>query len=283
MMGARPSLVPPLITFSSGASPLLRLPTLFGVAAGAGLDGMDLDLSSRPLPRPGEVVALAAHYGMPVRAIWVPRPGFWTAWRPGPGTALATGLARACGAGTLVVDLPKESDGRISRASVTGVTESLRSSTSPPTRIAVAVRARTLIGGRGHLVQMTALRRLSEEWDFGIALDLTGQVDPRWEAEAAVSRLGSRLILMRLGSDAAVGPAFGRHRPAARALAAAIDAGHPAEFAIVPRVPAWQTAWPPALMRGCARAGGRLLERFSAVEEQRILGTHPHPKPGFRA
>src|SRR3712207_9486683 len=104
---------------------------------------------------------------------------------------------------------------------------------------------------------MTALRRLAEEWDFAIALDLIGPVDPRWEAEAPVSRLGSRLTLIRLVAQAAIGSAFGRHRPGARALAAAVGGGPATNVVIVPRGAILQSARTPALMRGRALTGAR--------------------------
>jgi hypothetical protein len=41
---------------------------------------------------------------------------------------------------------------------------------------------------------------MAEEWDFDLVLDLVGGVDPQWEAEAAVVRIGSRLRMVRLGA-----------------------------------------------------------------------------------
>jgi hypothetical protein len=244
MMGARPSLVPPLITFSSGASPLLRLPTLFDVAAGAGLDGMDLDLSSRPLPRPGEVVALAAHYGMPVRAIWVPRPGFWTAWRPGPGTALATGLAPNLRRG----DARRRSPQGVGRSALSGlrhrghrVPAIFDVATDPDRgRGPCSLPDRGTGSPRANDGPPPSLRRMGF-WDR-IGPDRSGR-----------SPLGgrSRGLPVRIAADldAARQRRGGRPRlrpPPPRGAGAGRGARRwaPAEFAIVPRVPAWQTPGP---------------------------------------
>ena len=51
-------------------------------------------------------------------------------------------------------------------------------------------------------MQLGALRHFAEEWDLGVALDLTGRLDPTWEAEAAVTRLGQRLQLLRVRDTA---------------------------------------------------------------------------------
>jgi hypothetical protein len=76
------------------------------------------------------------------------------------------------------------------------------------------------------------MRRIAEEWDFGIALDLSGRFDPTWEAEAAIARLGNRLKLLRLSAAAPSRSAVGRDRVACRALHAAIERAAALEVAI---------------------------------------------------
>ena len=270
----------PLITLSTCASPLLRLSTLCRIAEAAELDGVDLDMSFCPLRRVSCFAAVAERYRVPIRSVWVPGRRFWRAWWEARGPHVGGELAKMNGVATVVVDLPAGNGGEVSRALVTGLTQSLRAIVHPSTQVAVALRARNLEGGRRHLVQMTALRRLAEEWDFGIALDLTGAIDPRWEAEAAVSRLGSRLIMLRVDGQLTRVPSYGRHRAAARALAAALDAGHTSEFALVPHVPAWQRGWAPALVRACADESGRIRVRYSAIEDDRAATTYPQPRQG---
>lgn len=282
-MGSRSFPLPPLLTLSTRAASLVRLPTYFRIAEEARVDGIDLDFAGRPLP--SSIVRLVTHAeasDAPVRSVWVPRSSAWTAWRRDRSRRLAAELAAAMGAAALVIDLPAMTDGKISRSVVTSVTESLRANVGPATQVTVAIGAARLEGGRGHLVQLTSLRRLAEEWDFDIALDLLGRIDPRWEAEAAVARLGTRLSLIRLGGDIASGPAQGRWRGAARALATALDSGHAMTFALAPTVAPWQGAWAPAVARACAAAGTRIMDRYSAVEEQRVLDSFPNPRPHYR-
>ena len=50
-----------------------------------------------------------------------------------------------------------------------------------------------------HPDRLVVLRRLAEEWDFDLALDLCGPIDPTWESEAAISKLMPRLTLVRIG------------------------------------------------------------------------------------
>ena len=59
--------------------------------------------------------------------------------------------------------------------------------------IVLGLPSTALKGGRPHLVQLGGIRRFAEEWDLTVAVDLSGQFDPTWEAEAAVARLGERL------------------------------------------------------------------------------------------
>jgi hypothetical protein len=56
-----------------------------------------------------------------------------------------------------------------------------------------------------------------------VALDLTGRLDPTWEAEAAVTRLGQRLQLLRVRDTSPSRNAVGLDRVACRALHAALD------------------------------------------------------------
>ncbi|MDP9363149.1 MAG: hypothetical protein M3Q10_02760 [Chloroflexota bacterium] len=126
-------------------------------------------------------------------------------------------------------------------------------------------------------MKLTALRRLAEEWDLGIVLDLAGPIDPRWEAEAAVARLGARLVLLRLDADVASGLSYGRARPAARALLAAFDGGHPTEFAMVSRPSAWSWRWEQTLTEACGIAARRVRTRYAAVEKERVADAYPRP------
>ncbi|MFT4036630.1 MAG: hypothetical protein QM692_00515 [Thermomicrobiales bacterium] len=135
----------------------------------------------------------------------------------------------------------------------------------------IGLTAAHLRGGRPHLVQLGALRRFAEEWDLGLALDLTGRLDPTWEAEAAVTRLGPRLRLIRVRDSAPSRAAVGLDRVACRALHAALDREHPLVVAIASsRMTPFPTT-PRAAAIGAIRASDYVYERcrghLSALRE----------------
>jgi hypothetical protein len=101
-------------------------------------------------------------------------------------------------------------------------------------RVLLGIPSTALKGGRPHLVQLGGIRRFAEEWDLSVAVDLAGQFDPTWEAEAAIARLGERLSLLRISASAPSRAAVGRDRVACRALHAAIDGDHILDLAIAP-------------------------------------------------
>lgn len=65
-------------------------------------------------------------------------------------------------------------------------------------RLAIGVQAASCVRQADYLDRITAIRRAVEEWDMDIALDLTGNVSPRWESEAAVAKMFRRLALVRI-------------------------------------------------------------------------------------
>jgi hypothetical protein len=103
---------------------------------------------------------------------------------------------------------------------------------SRSSRVLLGIPSTALKGGRPHLVQLGGIRRFAEEWDLSVAVDLAGQFDPTWEAEAAIARLGERLSLLRISASAPSRAAVGRDRVACRALHAAIDGDHVLDVAI---------------------------------------------------
>jgi hypothetical protein len=277
-MGSRA--FPPTISLSTRVAPLLPLSRVYRVARDSRVDGVDLDVARRPTPiRPHEIAAQAEAHGVPIRSVWVPRGGRWRRSRRESATSVAIEVAGLAQAETVVVRLPDFRDGRASRAAITGITEPLRALVRPTTRIATAIDAAQLEGGRRHLVQLTALRRLAEEWDFDIALDLLGSVDPQWEVEAAITRLGGRLTLLRLGPVGVPRSASIQARLTARALASALDGGFGGCIALAPSVPVWQRARPIAVTRACASAAEHVRLRYATVLEQTILDRFPDPRP----
>ncbi len=226
---------------------------------------------------------LVADHGLPVRSLWVPWVGMAGTRRWVTQAAAAATTAGLVDASTIVTRLPNRPGEPLSRTAVSGLTAALRGMLPSETHVVVALGGGQLEGGRSHLAQLTVLRRLAEEWDFGIALDLVGRLDPRWEAEAAVARLGARLTLLRVPALSSGSGLDSRSRIVARTIASALDAGRPDVFALVPAPGGWQTLWSPALSREWAAASQRILTRYSVVEAERVFEVDPRPRPGFRA
>lgn len=192
---------------------------------------IDLDLRARALSRhdgniekPASVWLSASVLDMPVAAI-------------------ASRLRERVGdvvPGTIAVDPPTNGDAHQGTMAHLDALGGAFVGASGPPRVVLALRSARLIGGRRHLATLTALRRLTEEWNLGVALDLTGSFDPQWEAEAAIVRLGKRLVLLRVGSRA-LGPGpIDRDRVARRAVRAAIERCPDLSVSIEPTLPWWQ-------------------------------------------
>jgi len=133
--------------------------------------------------------------------------------------------------------------------------------------LAIGLPASSLRGGRPHLVQLGGLRRFAEEWDLSLAVNLAGRFDPTWEAEAAMSRLGDRLSLVRVRSSAPSRTAVGQDRVACRALHAAIDRGRTVDVAISPVRSSFLPATPRAAALTVQRATDYILERTALHAE----------------
>ena len=100
-------------------------------------------------------------------------------------------------------------------------------------RITLAISPDNRHPVREQLMAMSALRRLAEEWDYDIALDLSGRHDGPWEAEAALHRLMPRLTTVRIGPLSRVGWTVSTDlRLANRVLTAARDIAFTGTFVI---------------------------------------------------
>jgi hypothetical protein len=101
-------------------------------------------------------------------------------------------------------------------------------------RLAMGVRADRSM----HSLESTALaRRVAEEWNLDLALDVAGPVPAGWEAEAAVSRLLPRLAVVRLCGwlpTQLTHQDNGPLRIAARSMAMLADQGYAGLLSVVP-------------------------------------------------
>lgn len=130
-----------------------------------------------------------------------------------------------------------------------------------PLPVVLGLPSKALKGGRPHLVQLGGIRRFAEEWDLSVAIDLSGQFDPTWEAEAAVARLGERLSLLRINASAPSRSAIGRDRVACRALHAVMDRDHFLDVAVAPTKTVPFPITPRVASYGARRAVDYIAER----------------------
>jgi hypothetical protein len=195
------------------------------LASVAGADGLDVDATSALGGWLAARLAASDAAYVPVRTLWLPAGELQSS----PSRRLIESMAdrqsnaRLC----VVAALPAgttlhELTGHLALAA--GTYQSLP--------VVLGLPSAALKGGRPHLVQLGGIRRFAEEWDLTVAIDLSGQFDPTWEAEAAVARLGERLGILRINASAASRAAVGRDRVACRALHAAMDRDHFLEVAV---------------------------------------------------
>ena len=197
------------------------------LASLASADGLDVDATSALGAWLAARLAASDAANVPVRSLWLPIGELQSS----PSRRLIESIAdRQSNVGLCVVAaLPvgttlHDLTGHLALAA--GTFQSLP--------IVLGLPSAGLKGGRPHLVQLGGIRRFAEEWDLTVAIDLSGQFDPTWEAEAAVARLGERLGILRINASAASRVAVGRDRVACRALHAAMDRDHFLEVAVAP-------------------------------------------------
>jgi hypothetical protein len=197
------------------------------MAALAGVDGLDVDATSTLGAWQAARLAASHEMFVPVRAVWVPAGDLQLARSRGLVESIAE---RQSDVEPVVVATFSAS------ATLFELTRLLQRggwfSQSLP--LALGLPSGALKGGRPHLVQLGVIRRFAEEWDLSVAVDLSSQFDPTWEAEAAVARLGDRLTILRINASAPSRSAVGRDRVACRALHAAMDRDHALDVAIAP-------------------------------------------------
>lgn len=197
------------------------------VATLAGVDGLDVDATSALGAWQAARLAASDDTHIPIRTVWMPA-GELQSTR---GRVLVE----------TVVKRQPDAHPRVIATLAAGATlyELIRllelggwPSQSLP--VTLGLQSTALKGGRPHLVQLGVIRRFAEEWNLSVAVDLSGQFDPTWEAEAAVARLGERLTVLRINASAPSRAAVGRDRVACRALHAAMDQDRFLDVAVAP-------------------------------------------------
>jgi hypothetical protein len=194
-------------------------------AAVAGVDGLDIDATSTVGAWLTMRLRESRSIDVPVRSVWLSIQDLHS---PRSGRLLDVVTERQPDERPVVVAvLPNASTLRDLTRTVEP--ERLTSRSWP---VALGLPSSLLRGGRPHLVQLGGIRHFAEEWDLTVAVDLSGRFDPTWEAEAAVSRLGDRLSILRITAAAPSRTAVGRDRVACRALHAAIDRDRKLDIAV---------------------------------------------------
>jgi hypothetical protein len=272
--------LPPTIVVSTRSSRLIGLPAYFSVAESAGLDGVDIDLAGRDWRVPvAPIAARSDATGMPAYSLWMPTvpAGPLGGWRRGHLLADTRALVAATGVGSVIVDRPRRGE----RSGAALFARELRAQLGPSVRLALAVRPRDLEGSRSHLAGLTALRRMAEEWDHDLALDLLGPIDPRWEAEAALARLLPRLAVLRIGPFESRPPGRGRARMTTRVLKAALESGYGGVLSLAVHPPALHGFWRPALAAASAEATRQVRARFATIHDDLPYDAYPESRPRY--
>lgn len=111
-------------------------------------------------------------------------------------------------------------------------------------RHAIGIRGSRLQRGHDQLMQLDMIRRSAEEWDLDLALDLTGDVPHYLEAEAAMLRILSRLVNVRIPSWVSSTGELNTNDPISRRVVSILaDQGYAGTISIVPMRPALQLPW----------------------------------------
>lgn len=228
----------------------------------AGVDGLDVDAMSALGAWLAARLAGAEEMELPIRAIWIPAGEFQS--------------ARSRRLVETITERQPDAHPRVVATLTAGtslyeVTRHLKIGgwLSQSLDVVLGLPSAVLKGGRPHLVQLGGIRRFAEEWDLAVAVDLSGQFDPTWEAEAAVARLGERLTILRINASAPSRAAVGRDRVACRALHAAMDRDHELDIAVVPVKSVPFPITPRVASSGARRAADYVAER--AVLHTRAL------------
>jgi hypothetical protein len=231
----------PHFAISSLSSPLFDFDDLRAVASDWRFDGVDLDLthwwSRRRLARielPPQARRQSLH------SLWIPASGI--AVHDGDVTLSPwlQAIVQSTEEITIIVADSGDALGDHLRGRRFEQASRLREVVGDRHRVAIGVRAATRTAGRAHLMRLRALRSLTEEWDLGLALDLSNADDWQWEAEAAVFHAIPNLDLIRVALPGAAFDAHVRSRLTTRTIVAAIDAGFCGIFALAPHLAFWQ-------------------------------------------
>lgn len=198
---------------------------------------LDLDLRhSWRAPSCAQILPLAEHETIRIRSVWLPdiMRGPMLLQRAQRLDDFLRQSRDNHGLRQLIVPrLHQQEDGY----NVSRLARDLTNHTGGVVRLAIGVHAASFVRQPDYLDRITAIRRASEEWDIDIALDLTGNVSPSWECEAAVAKMFHRLALVRIDpwlDDDGMPGMSSRAQLAARSLAMLADQGYTGIISLYP-------------------------------------------------
>lgn len=187
----------PILTLGAAPGRLGNLSRPLQAARDADLLALDLDLRNVWFP-PSSTSVL--RHTTRIRSVWLPSAinGAFSQRRM---VSLGEFLGRAkqeFGLRSLI--LPRNQDLAEKHTAIHNLAREIAArKTGADVRLVVGLRAGDFRHDRWHLDQLAGIRRMAEEWDLDLALDLTGNVSLAWEAEAAILRVFRRLTSVRLG------------------------------------------------------------------------------------
>ena len=278
----------PRISVAVRSPRLARATHVIAAAQRTYIPEIDLDLTGRTFSDPSGLGQCVRDADVTVRALWLPdRASRLSERRQDHLSDLVGRLADALQPQSIVVDRPlNRNDTR-----QTQLLHDLRQCLPPKTRIVYVIRPAALEGTRDHLADLTAIRRNAEEWELDLALDLHGPIDPKWEAEAAITKLRSRLTSVRFGPLPSHPPGRGRERATARVLTTLADGMFEGAIVISPQVRPIRYPTVKALADSCAGTAMLIRSRFAVVQAalpEAVRQEYRHPNetrtdgPGWR-
>jgi hypothetical protein len=247
----------PRVVISTRSSPVLPLHQWQDVCLRAGIDGIDLDVAQSLRRRMVLRGSSGRAQSIPsIESVWIGEP------------IAPSFIPLLTSPSMVVVPISRLKANQNNQSIDPKAIESMRRDLPANTDLAIALSPVNQEGTRSHLDRLSAIRHVAEEWDVTVALDLTSVVDPKWEAEAAVLRLGECLRLVRF-----VPPSFDhsflrqealhmREIVVARVLAAIADFGIGPTLSIKVRAPFWDWGNPISIAEQSAFARNATLAKF---------------------
>lgn len=191
----------PILAFGAAPGRFGNLGKGLHAAQHAGLLALDVDLRDVWFsPNSTTQLLDAARHITRIRSIWLPSDitGLLTERRLATLRDFLMQARQDFGLRHLI--LPRAQDGKPEKDVIRTLARDIsKQKTGTPVRLAIGLRASDFRHDRWHLDQLTSIRRMAEEWELDLALDLTGNISLAWEAEAAILRVFPRLVTVRLG------------------------------------------------------------------------------------